>query len=87
MKNKKQYISPKVTAVKLDPQQAILQVCKAFNAAGGAWMTAAVCIYGRGTGGGFKIMQKPVGCVTGLKVGAGTATGDIQTSDYQTAGS
>jgi hypothetical protein len=35
MKNKKKYISPKITAVELDPEQAILNVC----AVGGMYLT------------------------------------------------
>ena len=37
-KMKKQYICPKIAAVKLDPEQAILQVCQA----GGVWINTTV---------------------------------------------
>ena len=86
---RKKYIEPKIKAIGLDPDQAILQVCQTFNAAGGAWMMIAdsACFYGTGTGGSKTVRPSIVGCVNGLKRGAGTATRSTLFTTTDSAGS
>ena len=55
----RKYIEPKIKAVILDPEQAILQVCKAA----GVWIYANQCVY-EGT------VATSAGCSTGSAKGA-----------------
>ena len=50
-KSMKKYIKPKIKAVSLDPEQAVLAVC--VNAGFGAWITTATtyCAYFQNSGG------------------------------------
>ena len=62
MKNKTRYQKPKITAVELDPRQAVLAVCAVYEPPG-VWYGSPMggkCAYGEGIYGGFP-------CSYGLK--------------------
>ena len=73
----KRYISPKITRVKLDPDQAVMASCKAGGLYMGAPSTAAAyCVYGGGIGLGCDFTRK--GAVTA----GGTAASRQDTESF-----
>jgi len=68
-KTKTKYTKPVITAVKLDPRQAVLAVCKTNNGFG-AWIqsTLAMCVAGTNTG--------PYQCPTSPRGSFGIPTND-----------
>ncbi len=84
MKAKRSWTKPAVTRVKLDPRQAVMQVCARVGY-GGGWMSnsAAYCMYGIAPG------TQMMTCPTSPRGSFGTNCGTEHTHVYdpQNAGS